>query len=253
MELLHSQFSGDRCHSFRRLLVGHPLSLLQESDRLFTIAYPHQPVELHFPSGIDPRGGGLQPLHTDLPVSDATGQNPPLVVRVVSLLVLNKFIDHGVDVVRLELVPEFWILGFDRFPDVAVAVSGMSNSDTFVPCCIGEEKRNVRCLGRWNFTGMAKKTFRHLLHDLGHFARLSSHGRVVSSLSSASAGDPDLLHVLRQERRQRRCLLHLTCSVGASLLLPVLASSPTWYQRSGRNPLGSSIPSDKRHAPDHHR
>src|SRR5208282_4610429 len=100
---------------------------------------------------------------------------------------------------------------------------------------------------------LAKKTFRHLLHDLGHFARLGSHGRVISSLSSASAGDPDLLHLLRQEQRQSRCLLDLTCSVGASLLLPVLASSPTWYQRSGRSPPGSSSPSDKRHAPDHRR
>src|SRR5271157_3599128 len=187
------QFSGDRCHLFRRLIVGHPPSLLQEADRLFTIAYPHQPVELHLPSGIDPRSGGVEPFYTDLPVRDATGQNPPLVVRVVSLLVLDKFIDHGVDVVRLELVPEFWILGFDRFPDVAVAVSGMSNSDTFVPCCIGEEKRNVRCLGRWNFTGVAKKTFRHLLHDLGHFARLSSHGltfliSLVAFLGSKASG-----------------------------------------------------------------
>ena len=96
-------------------------------------------------------------------------------------------------------------------------------------------------------------TFRHRFHDLGHFARLGSHGRVISSLSSASAGDPDLLHVLRQEQRQRRCLLDLTCSDDASLLPPVLASSPTWYQGSGRNPLGSSIPADKRQAPDHRR
>src|SRR5208337_3309991 len=182
MELLYSQFSGDRCHSFRRLLVRHPPSLLEEPNRLFTIAHPHQPVELHLPSGIDPRGGGLEPFHTNVAIRDATGQNPPLVVRVVSLLVLDKFVNQCVDVVRLELVPEFWIPCFDRFPDVAVAVSGMSNADTLVPCRVGEEKRNVCCLGRWNFTGMAKKTFRHLLHDLGHFARLSSHGRVISSL-----------------------------------------------------------------------
>src|SRR5208283_869543 len=30
---------------------------------------------------------------------------------------------------------------------------------------------------------------------------------------------------------QRRCLLNLTCSDGASLLPPVLASSPTWHPR----------------------
>src|SRR5271165_2997385 len=226
MELLHSQFSGDRCHSFRRLLVRHPPSLLQEADRLFTIAYPHQPVELHLPSGIDPRGGGFEPFHTDLPVRDATGQNPPLVVRVVILLILDKLIDHCVYVIRLELVPEFWILGFDRFPDVAVALSGITKSNTLVPCCVGEEKRNVRCFRRGNFTGMAKKTFRHLLHDLGHFARLSSHGRVISSLSSASAGDPDLLHLVHQEQQQRRCSLNLACPDAASLLPSVLSSSP---------------------------
>src|SRR5271157_365506 len=226
MELLHSQFSGDPCHSFRRLLVRHPPSLLQEADRLFTIAYPHQPVELHLPSGIDPRSGGFEPFHTDLPVRDAAEENPPLVVRVMVLLVPDKFINHGVDVVRLELIPEFWIPCFDRFPDDAVAVSGMGNSDTLVPCCVGEEKRNVCCLGRWKFTGVAKKTFGHLLHDLGHFARLSSHGRVVSSLSSAYAGDPDLLHVLRQEQRQRHCSLNLACPDAASLLPSVLSSSP---------------------------
>src|SRR5208337_205790 len=124
MELLYSQFSGDRCHSFRRLLVRHPPSLLQKPNRLFTIAHPHQPVELHLPSGIDPRGGGFEPFHTDLPVRDAAEENPPLVVWVVSLLVLDEIIDHGVDVVRLELIPEFWILGFYRFPGVAVALSG---------------------------------------------------------------------------------------------------------------------------------
>ncbi len=139
MELLHSQFSGDPCHSFRRLLVGHPPSLLQEADRLFTIAYPHQPVEPHLPFGIDPRSGGLQPLHTDLPVRDAAEENPPPVVRVVSLLLLDEIINHSVDVIRLELVPEFWIFGFDRFPDVAAALSGITKSNTLVPCCVGEE------------------------------------------------------------------------------------------------------------------
>src|SRR5271157_73510 len=102
-------------------------------------------------------------------IRDATGQNPPLVVRVVSLLVLDKFVNQCIDVVRLELVPEFWIPCFDRFPDVAVAVSGMSNSDTLVPCCGGEEKCDVCCLQRWKFTGVAKKSLGHLLHDLGHF------------------------------------------------------------------------------------
>ena len=113
---------------------------------MFTIAHPHQPVELHLPSGINPRSGGFEPFHTNVAIRDATGQNPPLVVRVVSLLVLDKFINQCVDVVRLELVPEFWIPCFDRFPDVAVAVSGMSNSDTLVPCCVGEEKCDVCCL-----------------------------------------------------------------------------------------------------------
>src|SRR5271157_2717396 len=143
----------------------------------------------------------MQPLHTDLPVRDAAEENPPLIVRVVSLLVLDEIIDHGVDLVRLELVPEFWILGFDRFPGVAVVFSGSVEADT----------------------------------------------------SSACTGDPDLLHLLRQEQRQRRCLLDFTCSDGASLLPLVLASSPTWYQGSGRSPLGSSSLSDKRHAPDHRR
>src|SRR5271165_5503759 len=90
MELLYSQFSGDRCHSFRRLLVGHPPSLLQELNRLLPFARPHQSIQSHLPFGIDPRSGGVEPFHTDLPVRDATGQNPPLVVRVVSLLVLDE-------------------------------------------------------------------------------------------------------------------------------------------------------------------
>ena len=85
MELLHSQFSGDPCHSFRRLLVGHPPSLLQEPNRLLPFARPHQSVQPHLPFGIDPRSGGVEPFHTNLTIRDATGQNPPLVVRVVSL------------------------------------------------------------------------------------------------------------------------------------------------------------------------
>src|SRR5271157_1075293 len=228
MELRHSQFSGDPCHPFRRLLVRHPPSLLQKPNRLLPFARPHQPIQPHLPFGIDPRSGGFEPFHTDLPVKDAAEENPPLVVQEVSLLVLDKFIDHGVDVIRLELVPEFWIIGFYRFPDVAIAFPGMINSKTLVPCYVSEEKRDVCCLGRWNFTGVAKKNLGHLLHDLRHFARLGSHGRVISSLSYASAGDPDLLHVLRQERRQRRCLLNLACPDAASLLPPVLSSSPRW-------------------------
>src|SRR5271157_3492287 len=146
MELLYSQFSGDRCHSFRRLFVRHPPSLLQKPNRLLPLSHPHQSVEPHLPSGINPRSGGFEPFHTNVAIQDATGQNPPLVVRVVSLLVLDKFVNQCVDVIRLELVPEFWIFCFDRFPDVAVAVSGMSNSDTLVPCCVGEEECDVCCL-----------------------------------------------------------------------------------------------------------
>src|SRR5208337_4452771 len=253
MELLHSQFSGDPCHSFRRLLVGHPPSLLQEPNRLLPFARPHHYIQPHLPFGVDSRSGGMQPLHTDLPVRDAAEENPPLVVRVASLLVLDEIIDDGVDVVRLELVPEFWILGFDRFPGVAVVFSGSVEADTLVPCDVGEHEGDMCCFRRGNLAGMAKQTFRHLLHDLRQLERLGSHGRVISSLSSACTGDPDLLHLLRQEQRQRRCLLNLTCSDGASLLPLVLASSPTWYQGSGRSPLGSSSLSDNRHAPDHRR
>src|SRR5271166_4348008 len=146
MDLLHSQFSGDRCHSFRRLLVRHPPSLLQELNRLLPFARPHQSIQPHLPLGIDPRSGSVEPFHTNLTIRDATGQNPSSVVWVVILLILDKFINHCVDVVRLELVPEFWIPCFDRFPDVAVAVSGMSNSNTLVPCCVGEKKCDVCCL-----------------------------------------------------------------------------------------------------------
>src|SRR5271166_5425397 len=132
MELLHSQFSGDPCHSFRRLLVRHPPSLLQQADRLCTIAHPHQSVEPHLPLGINPRSG-FEPFHTNVTIRDATGQNPSSVVWVVSLLVLDEIIDHGVDVVRLELIPEFWVVGFDRLPDVAIALPGMIKSNTLVP------------------------------------------------------------------------------------------------------------------------
>src|SRR5271157_209369 len=193
MEPLPSQFSGDPCHSFRRLLLRHPPSPLQEADRLLPFARPHHSIQPHLPLGIDPRSGSVEPFHTDLPVRDAAEENPPLVVRVVILLILDKLINHCVYVIQLELVPEFWILGFDRFPDVAVALSGITKSNTLVPCCVGEEKRNVCCLGRWNFTGMAKKTFRHFLHDLGHFARLGSHGltfliSLVAFLGSKASG-----------------------------------------------------------------
>src|SRR5208337_4768027 len=136
MELLYSQFSGDRCHSFRRLLVGHPPSLLQEPNRLLPFARPHQSIQPHLPLGINPRSGGVEPFHTNLTIRDATGQNPSSVVWVVVLLVPDKFVDHGVDVVRLELVPEFWILCFYRFPDAAVAISGITKSNTLVPCCV---------------------------------------------------------------------------------------------------------------------
>ena len=99
MELLHSQFSGDPCHSFRRLLVGHRPSLLQEPNRLLSLSHPHQPVEPHLPFGIDPRSGGVEPFHTNLTIRDATGQNPSSVVRVVILLILDDFINHCVYVI----------------------------------------------------------------------------------------------------------------------------------------------------------
>src|SRR5205823_2944481 len=118
---------------------------------------------------------------------------------------------------------------FDRFPDIAVALPGITKSDALVPSDVGEEKRYVRRLGRWDLTGVAKEPLRHLLHDLGHLARLSSHGRVVSSLSSASAGDHGLRQLIRQERRQGRCPLNLTCPDAASLLSAVLASSTRSY------------------------
>ena len=44
-------------------------------------------------------------------------------VRVVRLFVLDEFIDRRVDVVRLELLPEFGILGFYRLPHVSAAPS----------------------------------------------------------------------------------------------------------------------------------
>src|SRR5271157_5980381 len=111
MELPHSQFSGDPCHPVRRLLVRHPPSLLQEPNRLLPFARPHHSIQPHLPFGIDPRSGGVEPFHTNLTIRDATGENPPLVVRVVILLILDKLINHCVYVIRLELVPEFWILG----------------------------------------------------------------------------------------------------------------------------------------------
>src|SRR5271157_708610 len=225
MELLQSQFSGDLCHPFRRFLAGQASCLLQEAYRLLPLARSHQSVKLHLPSGIHPRGSGGNPLHMNVCLTHAADQNSPPVVGVMVLLVPDKFINHCVDVIRLQLVPEFWILSFDHFPDVAVALSGSVKADTLVPCDVGEQEGDVCCLGRGNLTELAKKNLCHLLHDFRHLARLGGHGRVISSLSSAHAGDPDLLRLLRQERR-RRCLLNLACSDAASLLPPVLSSSP---------------------------
>ena len=81
MELLHSQFSGDPCHSFRSLVAGYPPSLLQKPNRLLPFTRPHHSIQPHLPLGIDPRSGSVEPFHTDLPVRDATGQNPPVAGR----------------------------------------------------------------------------------------------------------------------------------------------------------------------------
>ena len=75
-------------------------------------------------------------------------ENPASVIRVVRLLVPDKSINHGVDVIRLELVPERRVFGLNRLPYVAIAVPGMIHPNALVPCCIGEEKGNVCGLGR---------------------------------------------------------------------------------------------------------
>ena len=54
-----------------------------------------------------------------------------------------------------ELIPEFGIIGFYSFPDFAVALSGISKFNGLVPCCIGEKERNLCCLQRRHFAGMA--------------------------------------------------------------------------------------------------
>ncbi len=58
----------------------------------------------------------------------------------VFLLVLDEFVNHAVNVVRFELVLEARIVGFYFLPDVAVAFSGMIESDAFVPSDVGEEQ-----------------------------------------------------------------------------------------------------------------
>ena len=49
-------------------------------------------------------------------------------------------------VIRLELSQGSGFSAFYRFPVVAIAFPGMIKSNTLVPCCVGEEKRNVCCL-----------------------------------------------------------------------------------------------------------
>jgi hypothetical protein len=149
-------------------------------ETLLPLARAQQPIEPHLPPGIDARSGGVEPLHTDLPIRDATRQNPSSAIGVVLLLIPDEFVNHGVDVARLELVPEFGILGFDPFPDVAVALPGSTKPQALVPGDVGEEEGNMRRLGRGDFTGLAQEHLRHLLHDLRHLG-LSGHGRVVSS------------------------------------------------------------------------
>ena len=210
--------------------------LLQEADRLVLLPRSHQPVQLHLPLGIDPRSSGVQPFHPNLAVRDAAGENPASVVRVVRLLVPDEFVNHGVDVIRLELVPQCGVLGLYRLPDVAVALPGMVEPDALVPGDVGEEQGDVGRLRRRDAAGVAQQRLRHFLHDLGHFAWLFRHRDGASAVSCSTVGEDDRKAASWSLNSPGQPLLQSGQRLGQRVAAVVLEDQPAVVHRTGHEP-----------------